>query len=88
MRGIAVVGSDIFVARDGVANIEIYDSNNFCFTRQLKIGYSTFNLPTRLALDMHQNCLYVSTYDADKEESVLRQVKLGCTHTDWSVEGA
>ena len=62
VSGIAVIGSEVFVARDEASHIDVYSNstNNYGVTRRLKISDSVLDFP-RLSACSHHNCLYVSS---------------------------
>src|SRR5271165_6036438 len=80
--GVAVAGSELFVARQGASHVEVYDRNNLtAITRQLKIS----DLPLdylSLAICLHHNCLYLCIY----KDQLIYRVKLADESvTQWAV---
>ena len=83
VSGIAVVGSEVFVARHGASHIDVYSNstNNYGATRRVKISDSILDYP-RLAACSHHNCLYVSSM-----KKYIHRVKLDDQSiSKWSVK--
>jgi hypothetical protein len=60
VRGVATVGSELFVVRYESRVIQVYSTSDFAELRQIKV--SDMEHPNSLAACQHHNCLYISDY--------------------------
>jgi len=58
LKGIAVLGSELFVVRNDVSSLDVYNTIDFTLTSKLKIPGSIY--PQSIVACKHNNCLYIS----------------------------
>ena len=81
IRGIAVLGGELFVAAETSPDIQVYDSTNFTPTRKIPVPASTGAIA--MVACPHHNCLYVSN---NAKPSVLHRFDLSNNSTtNWSL---
>jgi len=65
IRGITVLGSELFLVRNKMSQISVYDSDSFLFKHCLDIPDSTN--PITVVACKHNNCLYVGDVDLQRK---------------------
>jgi len=90
IRGITVLGTELFVLRDNMPQMSVYDSDSFMFKHCLHVSNST-NLVSVVACT-HNNCLYLSDSDSQKKLNIIHRkdhqsssATMKCTK--WSLAG-